>query len=127
MSHARISSALGVRPTPYLGDCALANSAALKTAISNRSLCHPILHAPIGSDAPRKHRIVRPGHAEILVVRLIEILRGLGSRGLPCAQFVRAARQDHALLAVPCPGKSKPCMSHGICRRTEFRKVPGLL
>src|SRR5882762_2972001 len=114
MSNARISCAVGVRPTPYLGDCAFANWAKVKTATSKRSLRHSIVYAPIVGDPPRKHRIVGSRCAEISVVRLIPVFRSLGSRGLPSAQFVRASRHDHAFLAVPRPEESKPCMRHGI-------------
>src|SRR5262245_12669248 len=61
MSHARISSAVGVRPTPYVGPCASAVTPIRHT--NGRTLSMPIVHAPIAGDSPRLNAVVQPRHS----------------------------------------------------------------
>ena len=60
ISQARISSSLGVRPTPYVGDCATAEP---RSSIRNsRSLSKPIVNAPITRDSQRLNGIILAWH-----------------------------------------------------------------
>src|SRR5262245_64000303 len=61
ISHARISSAVGVRPTPYVGPCASAVTPIRHT--NGRTLSMPIVHAPIAGDSPRLNAVVQPRHS----------------------------------------------------------------
>ena len=72
ISQARISSAVGVLPTPYVGDCAFAIWLRPETSQAKRSLRQSIMHAPIAGHPPRKNRIVLARGTEIAVVWLIK-------------------------------------------------------
>src|SRR5215831_7681324 len=107
ISHARISSAVGVRPTPYDGDCA---SATLPRSNTNvRSLSNRIVNAPIARDPPRLNGIVV---AWSIALPYVEELGDLGSRRLNLAQFVRAAREDFSFSSIPVPVESELGMRH---------------
>src|SRR4249919_1700816 len=96
MSQARISSGVGVRPMPYVGDCASAETP-ISDANANangRSLRVPIGHAPILRDPPGLNAVVQPRHAERGVVGLVPVLGDLFTRRLHLADLVRAARQE---------------------------------
>src|SRR6185436_2746303 len=69
MSHARISSAVGVRPTPYRGDCASAVPPISNT--NGRTLSVPIGDAPVARDFPGLYGVVQPRHAERFIKRLV--------------------------------------------------------
>src|SRR5262249_23163240 len=57
ISNARISSAVGGRPTPYVGDdCA--NAGPPKSSKIVTSLSEPIGHAPVLGDPPRHNAVV---------------------------------------------------------------------
>src|SRR6202521_5662627 len=126
MSNARISSAVGVLPTPYAGDCALLIWLSPRIITSRRSLRESIVNAPIAGHPPRKNTIVQASYLEIAVVWLIPVFRDFGSRGLHGAQLLSAAWHDHALLPVPRPVEAKPGMRHGICRGSKLSGRPGL-
>src|SRR6476660_5002245 len=110
ISHARISSALGVRPTPYVGPCA---SASAETPTSNanaigRTLLRvPIGHAPVRGDPPGLHAVVQPRHAECFIEGLVPELGDLFARRLNLTDLVRAARQELRFVSVPIPLISK--------------------
>src|SRR5262245_30912133 len=124
MSHARISSAVGVRPTPYRGDCA---SAATPMSIMNgRTLSMPIGHAPVARDSPGLNGVVQPGHAERFIKRLVPVLRDLCSRRLHLTDFVRAPRLDLGLLSVPIPLVTEPGMRHARRSSLDLGVVPVL-
>src|SRR4030095_3938756 len=126
ISNARSSSAVGVRPTPYLGDdCANTDAPRNNPRSSThaRNLCVPILHAPIAGDPPRLNRVVQPGH---LAQRHVEELGDLGSRRLHLSEFVRAARKQHGLFSIPVPGTAEPGRRHPLGRSLELGVHPVL-
>src|SRR5437773_10357727 len=63
ISMRRISSAVGVRPTPYVGDCA--NAGLPRSSRIVTSLSEPIGHAPVFVDLPGHNAVVEPGHSVI--------------------------------------------------------------
>src|SRR5687768_17637224 len=99
MSHARISSAVGVRPTPYVGDCASAQTPMSDT--NNSALSVPIGHAPIARDSPRLNSVVQPRHAVLGSQRHLPVRGDLRSRRLHLANLGCAARKDLGLVSVP--------------------------
>src|SRR5262245_60199252 len=124
MSHARISSAVGVRPTPYRGDCA---SAAPPMSITNpRTLSMPIGHAPVARDFPGLNGVVQPRHAERFIERLVPVLGDLFSRRLHRTQFVRAARLELGFPSVPIPLITEPSVRHSLRRSLDLSVVPVL-
>src|SRR5665213_180947 len=125
ISHALISSAVGVRPTPYVGPWAEAMPTT-RIAASGSTLNEFIVHAPIARDSPMLNRVVGTRYAEIVGQRLIEIFRGFRARGLHCAQIVRAARKNHALFSVPFPPQPKSHMGHLERRCPKISFLPGL-
>src|SRR2546425_3812270 len=124
ISHARISSALGVRPTPYVGDCA--NAETLMSNTNGRTLSIPIVHAPITGDPPRLNAVVQTRHAECGIEGLVPVLSDLCSRRLNLTDFVRAARLELGLLSVPIPHIAEPSMCHSICSPFDLCVVPAL-
>src|ERR1700731_1910353 len=88
MSQARISSAVGVRPTPNVGDCADPTWHIPRSITSGRSLGERIVHAPIARDLPWLNSIVIAWDPEFLIERLVPVFGGLRSRRLHRAQFV---------------------------------------
>src|SRR5919197_5629153 len=101
MSHARISSGVGVRPTPYRGDCA--SAATPRSNTNGRTLSIPIGHAPVPRDSPGLNGVVQPRHAECFIERLVPVLGDLCSRRLHLTDVVRAARLNLGFLSVPVP------------------------
>src|SRR5580704_1170462 len=81
ISKARISSGVGARPTPNLGDdCANAGLARM-SAIAT-SLSEPIGHAPVLGDLPRHNAVVEPRHSVISFKRHVPVLGDLLSHRL---------------------------------------------
>src|SRR3954466_14852619 len=103
MSQARISSGVGVRPTPYVGDCASADTPISDANANGSNLRVPIGHAPVSRDPPRLHAVVQARHAERGIVGLVPVLGDLFTRRLNLADLVGAARQEFGLVAVPIP------------------------
>src|SRR5262245_16071823 len=127
MSHARISSAVGVRPTPYLGDCASAATPISNTnARTGPGLSVPIGHAPVARDSPRLNGVVEPRHAERFVVRLVPVFCDLCSRRLHLTDLVGAARLELGFLPVPIPLVAESGMRHAGGRSLDLRSVPSL-
>src|SRR6187551_3714822 len=112
ISHARISSALGVRPTPYVGDCATAEAPPMSTSANGMALSVPIGHAPITRNSPRLNAVVQPGHRERGIQRLVPVLGELCARRLRLTDFVRAARHDLGLASVPVPHEAEARVRH---------------
>src|SRR4030095_9942037 len=125
ISHARISSALGVRPTPYVGDCC-ANAETPMSNTNGRTLSIPIVHAPITSDPPRLNAVVQTRHAECGIEGLVPVLGDLCSRRLYLTDFVRATRLELGLLSVPIPHIAEPRMFHSIRSPFDLGIVPAL-
>src|SRR6266576_3298220 len=67
ISMRRISSAVGVRPTPYVGDCA--NAGLPRSSRIVTSLSEPIGYAPILGDLPRHNAVIEPRHPVISLYR----------------------------------------------------------
>src|SRR5215813_10422108 len=84
ISKARISAAVGVRPTPYVGDdCAnagLPRIPRIPTIVT--TLSEPIGHAPVLGDLPRHNAVVQPRHSVISFKRHVPELGDLLSRWL---------------------------------------------
>src|SRR5215831_17723579 len=127
MSRARISSAGGVRPMPYVSPCA--NTGKLISSNENatgRTLREAIGHAPILRDLPWLHRVVEPRHAESLIEGLVPVLGDLLARRLRLAELVDAARHDLGFVAVPVPRVDETAERHPLRRAIEFGLVPFL-
>src|SRR5499427_754513 len=127
MSRARISSAGGVRPMPYVSPCA--NTGKLIRSNENatgRTLGEAIGHAPILRDFPWLHRVVEPRHAESLIEGLVPVLGDLLARRLRLADLVDAARHDLGFVAVPLPPVGKQAMGHPLTCSLELRLIPFL-
>src|SRR5688500_9633657 len=101
ISHARISSAVGVRPTPYVGDCASAHTPMSDT--NNSTLSVAIGHAPIARDPPRLNGVVEPWHAVLGSQRHLPVRGDLRARRLHLADLICAAREDLGRISVPVP------------------------
>src|SRR5262245_13051828 len=82
--------------------------------------------APIAGDVPRHDGVVQARDAERLVERFVEVLGDLGARRLHRTEFVRAARHDDGLGAVPVPRKAEPRERHALWRAFELRHLPAL-
>src|SRR6185295_12213214 len=126
ISHARISSALGVRPTPYVGPCASAEPLMSTANAIGSNLRVPIGHAPVPGDPPGLHAVVQPRHAECFIEGLVPELGDLFARRLNLTDLVRAARQEFRLLAVPMPLIAETGMGHTLWRSLELSLVPFL-
>src|SRR5215468_9577055 len=127
MSRARISSAGGVRPMPYVGPCA--NTGKLVSSNENatgRTLREAIGHASILRDLPWLHRVIEPRHGERLIEGLVPVPGDLLARRLGLANLVDAARHDLGLVAVPIPRVSEQAKGHPLRRSLELRLVPFL-
>src|SRR5688572_7338670 len=122
ISQARISSALGVRPTPYVGDCASAETPMSNT--NGRTLSMLIVHAPIAGDPPRLNGVVQPRHSVRGIQGHVPELGDLGSRRLNLAQFVGASRKQLGLFSVPIPLIAEPGMRHAIGRPLYLGVLP---
>src|SRR5689334_14094277 len=126
MSRARISSAVGVRPMPYVGPCANTGTLISNENAIGRTLREAIAHAPVLRDPPWLHRVVQPRHAERLIEGLVPVLGDLLARRLRLADLVDAARHDFGLVAVPLPRVGEQAMGHPLRRSLELRQVPFL-
>src|ERR1700730_17161672 len=122
ISQARISSGVGVRPTPYGDDCASATPPCSNT--NGRSLRNRIVNTPIARDPPRLNGIVVAWHVEFRIERHVEELRNLRSRRLNLAQFVRAARKEFGFSSIPIPVERKFGMRHAIGRPANLGVLP---
>src|SRR5215471_5446211 len=99
MSRTRISSAVGVRPMPYVGPCASTGTHISDANAIGRTLREPIGHAPVPGDLPGLDAVVQPRHAERLVVGFVPVLGDLLARRLRLSDLVDAPRHDLCLLA----------------------------
>src|SRR5262249_31356910 len=121
ISQARISSGVGVVPTPYGGDCA---SATLPRSNTNdRSLSNRIVNAPILRDPPRLNGIVVAWHVD-MIRRHIEELADLGSCRLNLTYFVRAPRKELGFRSIPIPVVGKFGVRHAIGRPPNLGGLP---
>src|SRR5687768_1150390 len=120
ISQARISSAVGVRPTP--NDCAI--TVAPISSANAKTLSKAIGDAPIAGDLPRLDAVVETRHAERRIEGPVPVLRDLGARRLHLADFVCAARQQLGLLSVPIPHVAEPRVRHALRGSLDFGFVP---
>src|SRR5262245_48346594 len=128
ISSARMSSAVGVRPTPSVGPCASAetpisraNANAMET-----TLRVPIGHAPVPGDPPGLNAVVQSRHAECFIEGLVPELGDLCARRLNLTDLVRAARLELRFVAVPIPLIGKTGVGHTLRRSLELGLVPFL-
>src|SRR6266550_3272309 len=127
ISKARISSAVGVRPTPYVGDdCASAGLPRIPRSSSTivTSLSEPIGHAPVPGDPPRHYAVVQPGHSVISIERHVPVLGDLLSRRLHLPDLVGAARKNLGLVSIPSPRIAEPGVRHALWSRLDLGGVP---
>src|SRR6516225_6661921 len=96
ISMRRISSAVGVRPTPYVGDCA--NAGLPRSSRIVTSLSEPIGHAPVLGD--------------------------LLSQRLHLPDLVGGARKNLGRVSIPSPLIAEPDVRHGLWCRLELGEVP---
>src|SRR5207245_2547895 len=122
ISMRRISSAVGVRPTPYVGDCA--NAGLPRSSRIVASLSEPIGHTPVPGDPPRHHAVVQPRHSVISLKRHVPVLSDLLSRRLHLPDLVGAARKNLGLVSIPIPLIAEPGVRHALCSPLELGKVP---
>src|SRR5260370_4691630 len=123
ISKARISSAVGARPTPNLGDdCANAGPARM-SAIAT-SLSEPIGHAPVPGDLPRHNAVVQPRHSVISLKRHVPVLGDLLSRRLLLPDLVGAARKNLGFVSIPIPLIADPGVRHALWSPLDLGGVP---
>src|SRR5215471_2550462 len=123
ISKARISSAVGVRPTPYVGeDCA--NAGLARSTKITTSLSEPIGHAPVLGNPPRHNAVVQPRHSVISLKRHVPVLGDLLSRRLLLPDLVGAARKNLGLVSIPIPLIAKPGVRHALCSPLDLGAVP---
>src|SRR5215467_14518262 len=122
ISMRRISSAVGVRPTPYVGDCA--NAGLPRSSRIVTSLSEPIGHAPVLGDPPRHDAVVQPRHPVISFKRHVPVLGDLLSRRLLLPDLVGAARKNLGLVSIPIPLIAKPGVRHTLWGPLELGAVP---
>src|SRR6476469_3375230 len=123
----RISSAVGVRPTPYVGDCANAGLPRSPTLVSSRvatSLSEPIGHAPVLGDLPGHNAVVEPGHSVISLHRHVPPLGALLSQRLHLPDLVGGARKNLGRVSIPSPLIAEPDVRHALWCRLELGEVP---
>src|SRR3982074_1317312 len=106
ISMRRISSAVGVRPTPYVGACA--NAGLPRSSRIVTSLSEPIGHAPVLGDLPGHNAVVEPGHSVISLHRHVPPLGDLLSQRLHLSDLVGGALQDHGGETTPSPLVAQP-------------------
>src|SRR5215469_12834864 len=82
ISQARISSAVGALPTPYVGDCVQAVWERTRTAVTSTGLSKAIVNAPVARDSPWLNAVVGPRNTEVCVQGLVPIFRNFGTGGL---------------------------------------------
>src|SRR6267142_1504362 len=122
ISKARTSAAVGVRPTPYLGDCA--NAELPRSSIIVTNLSEPIGQAPVLGDLPRHDAVVQPRHSVISLKRYVPVLGDLLSRRLLLPDLVGAARKNLGLVSIPIPVIAKPGVRHALCSPLDLGGVP---
>src|SRR4029450_101676 len=126
MSQARNSSAVGVRPTPYVGDCASNEAPLMASNANGRTLSVPIGHAPVAGNSPRLNAVVQSRHRERFIVGFVPVLGELCARRLSLTYFVRAARHNLRLASVPVPHEAKARMRHALWCAFELGLAPRL-
>src|SRR5258705_5973455 len=117
-----ISSAVGVRPTPYVGDCA--NAGLPRTSRIVTSLSEPIGHAPVLGDLPGHNAVVEPGHSVISLHRHLPPLGDLLSQRLHLPDLVGGARKNLGRVSIPSPRIAEPDVRHALWCRLELGEVP---
>src|SRR5258708_35990528 len=122
ISMRRISSAVGVRPTPYVGDCA--NAGLPRSSRIVTSLSEPIGHAPVLGDLPRHNAVVEPGHSVIALRRHVPPLGDLLSQRLHLPDLVGGARKNLGRASIPSPLMAEPDVRHALWWRLELGEVP---
>src|SRR6266850_2178738 len=122
ISMRRISSAVGVRPTPYVGDCA--NAGLPRSSRIVTSLSEPIGHLPVLGDLPGHDAVVEPRYSVISLDRHVPPLGDLLSQRLHLPDLVGGARQDLGRVAIPIPGIAEPHVRHAMCGPLELGEVP---
>src|SRR3990172_3516795 len=109
MSQARISSALGVLPSLWVGVCATAvpQSGSAKTIPVTRTLRKlRIVHAPVTGHPPGLNGIpvIDPSFCGFEKVRVdTPLFADVRDGRLDVALFIRAAGLEHSLLSIPIP------------------------
>src|SRR6185295_3134726 len=126
ISMRRISSAVGVRPTPYVGDCAIAG---LPRRLPSTRGIATILGEAIGNtsvpgDFPGHDAVVQPGHPVVPLEGYFPPLGDLLAQRLPLPDLVDAARHDHGLGSIPLPRVGEPDVRHALRRILELGAVP---
>src|SRR5947209_7387674 len=127
ISKARISAAVGVRPTPYVGDCAnagLPRSPTIESSTIVTSLSEPIGHAPVLGNPPRHNAVVEPRHSVSSLKRHVPVLGDLLSRRLHLPDLVGGARKNLGLVAIPIPLIAEPGVRHALWGALELGAVP---
>src|SRR6266850_1104260 len=124
ISMRRISSAVGVRPTPYVGDCA--NAGLPRSSKIAASLSEPIGHAPVLGDLPGHNTVVEPGHSVISLHRHVPPLGNLLSQRLHLPDLVGGARKNLGLVSIPIPVIAEPDVRHALWSPLELGEVPFL-
>src|SRR6266571_4617995 len=126
ISMRRISSAVGVRPTPYVGDCAnavlprrLPSSSGIVTTLSEA-----IGHAPVPGDFPGHNAVVQPGHPVVPLEGYFPPIGDLLSHRLPLPDLVGAARQNRGLGSIPLPWVGESDVRHALWSVLELGAVP---
>src|SRR5215468_3266821 len=127
ISMRRSSSAVGVRPTPYVGDCADAGLPTSSTIVGSRiaaSLREPIGHLPVLGDLPGHNAVVEPGHSVISLRRHVPPLGDLLSQRLHLPDLVGGARKNLGRASIPSPLIAEPDVRHALWCRLELGEVP---
>ena len=132
MSHARISSAFGFLPRPYVGDC-VHPACPIDRIMQRRGAfyANPFLTLP---SLPTFHgcTLLSAPRIRTLSSGSFQIFRNVRARRLDRAKFVGAARHQHALFTVPVPVEPESCMRHRIRGRPKLgipsnsRRRPGI-
>src|SRR3984893_16614262 len=122
ISMRRISSAVGVRPTPYVGDCA--NAGLPRSSRTVTSLSEPIGHAPVLGDLPGHNAVVEPGHSVISLHRHVPPLGDLLSQRLHLPDLVGGARKNLGRVSIPSPLIAEPDVRHALWCRLGLGEVP---
>src|SRR5262245_40983558 len=126
ISMRRSSSAVGVRPTPYVGDCAIAGLARRLPSSSGIAtiLGEAIADASVPRDFPGHDAVLQHGHAVVPLEGYFPPLGDLLAQRLPLADVVDAARHDHGLGSIPLPRVGEPDVRHALRRILELGAVP---
>src|SRR5262245_6728501 len=127
ISMRRISSAVGVRPTPYVGDCANAGLPRSSTPRGNAivtSLSEPIGHAPVLGDLPRHDAVVEPGHSVISLHRHLPPPGDLLSQRLHLPDPVGGTRKNLGRVSIPGPLIAEPHARHAFWSRLALGGLP---